>query len=150
MKQRLSSLQTFFAKIIFPLVWVTIWVFGFFASLSKSGHVDWTLLFFFLASLLFIYYSSIRLKAVSVDGQYLYVSNYFKEEWIPLSHIDQVTENKWVGGHPVTIHLSCASEFGDKIVFMPTVRFLNIGPHPVVKELLALAKSKGGCARLHS
>jgi len=62
---------------------------------------------------------------------------------IPLSEIYDVTENVCVNIHPVTIHLRSPSEFGDKIVFMPTTRFFAFfSPHPVVNELKELARSR--------
>ena len=80
-------------------------------------------LFGWIVGCVFIYWICIRLKEVSVDDDFLYVSNYRKEIAIPLSEIYDVTENVWVNIHPVTIHLRSPSEFGDKIVFMPTTRF---------------------------
>jgi len=103
----------------------------------------WIFLFFWFAGSAFIYWSCIRLKEVSVDDHFLYVSNYLKEIIIPLSEIYDVTENVWVNIHPVTIRLKSPSEFGDKIVFMPTVRFFAMfSSHPVVSELKELARSK--------
>lgn len=91
-----------------------------------------------------------RLKALSVDGRFLYVSNYVDEITIPLSQISDVTENRWVKGHPVTIHLKSPSEFGDKIVFLPIIEpFLFWGSHPVVSELKAMARLKGGHRTFH-
>jgi len=87
----------------------------------------------------FLYWFCARLKSVSIDGEFLHVSNYLKEIAIPLSNIYFVTENKWVNIHPVTIHLRTPSEFGNKITFMPKTRlFPFFGSHPVVKELKAL------------
>ncbi len=82
----------------------------------------WAFLFAWAAGAAFIYWSCIRLKEVSVDENFLYVSNYMKEVSIPLSEIYDVTENVWLNIHPVTIHLKSPSEFGDKIIFMPKVR----------------------------
>ena len=83
------------------------------------------------------------MKRVSVDDNFLYVSNYLKEIAIPLSDIHDVAENRWVNIHPVTIRLKASSEFGDKIVFMPTARFFALfSSHPVVSELKELARSK--------
>jgi len=105
-------------------------------------------LFFWLGGSAFIYWSCIRLKEVSVDDDFLYVSNYLKEIVIPLSEIYDVTENVWVNIHPVTIRLKTPSEFGEKIVFMPTVRFFALfSSHPVVTELKELARSKSMAAR---
>jgi hypothetical protein len=84
----------------------------------------------------------VRYKEVSVDEEYLYVSNFIKEIAIPLSDIVDVTESRWLNTHPVTIYLKSPSEFGNKIVFMPTIRFFGFTSHPVVSELKRLARSR--------
>lgn len=153
MRRRLSSLQTFLVKIILPVLWLTVWGFGTIAMFfGKSAGPDqsmkWVFLVFWFAGAVFLYRGCVRLKVVSVDKNFLYVSNYLEEISIPLSQICDVTENRWVNHHPVTIHLNPPSEFGDKIVFMPTVRFFAFwSSHPVVSELKALARSKGGSRR---
>ena len=109
---------------------------------ARPNKFDLSGLFSLAVPLLFnclIWYPSIRLKVVSVDDQYLYVSNYLKEECIPLSDIDHVTEDRWLSGHPVTLHLRSRGEFGDKIVFLPTMRLWMWAQHPVVAELQGLA-----------
>ena len=153
MRRRLSSLQTILVKVIFPGLWIPIWGFvTLMAFLGGSEDADPVAKWFALCALVvvsaFIYWSGIRLKVVSVDDNFLYVSNYLKEISIPLSEIYDVTENVWINSHPVTIHLSSPSEFGDKIVFMPKTRFFALfSSHPVVKELKMLARSKNTTAR---
>jgi hypothetical protein len=148
MKRRLSSLQTVLMKIIFPAIWIPLWGFGtlmmFLGELEGADPPPkWVFLFAWIAGFAFLYWTCIRLKEVSVDDNFLYVSNYLKEVSIPLSEIDDVTENVWINIHPVTIHLNSPSEFGDKIIFMPTVRFFAFfSSHPVVNELKKLARSK--------
>jgi hypothetical protein len=85
-------------------------------------------------------FDAARLKYVTVDDDYLYVSNFLKEIAIPLWDIDDVTENAWLKTHPVTVHLKHPSEFGDKIVFMPKIQFWGFASHPVVKELKQLSR----------
>lgn len=141
MKRRLSSLQTFFMKIIFPALWIPVFGFGTIMMFldefeGADPPIKWIFLFAWVAGGAFICWSCIRLKEVSADNDYLYVSNYLKETRIPLSDIYDVTENMWLNIHPVTIHLKSPSEFGDKIVFMPKVRpFAFFSSHPVVTEL---------------
>jgi len=116
----------------------------FFSSISRSDASEkWIVLFVWIAGSAFILWGSARLKEVSVDDDYLYVSNYLKEIAIPLSDIFDVKENRWINYHPVTIYLKSPSEFGDKIVFMPTVRFFGgWSSHPVVAELKDLARPR--------
>lgn len=137
-------------KVVLPALWIPIFglgTLGMFLGTFEGGQhppPKWIFLFGWLAGCAFIYWNSVRLKEVSVDEDFLYVSNYLKEVVIPLSEIEDVTENVWVNIHPVTIRLKSPSEFGDKIVFMPTARyFAFFSSHPVVAELKELAKSKG-------
>ena len=142
MVTRLSSLQTFFCKFIFPLIWIGSTVFGMMKPTKVADPASWLAGFLvWLAIGGFIYWTCVRLKKVSIDEQYLYVSNYLREIAIPFSDIGEVTENRWLNSHPVTIHFKVPTEFGDNIVFMPTFRFLPLlSPHPAVEQLKRLTK----------
>jgi hypothetical protein len=117
MRKQVSSLQTFLLKIIFPTLWIPMFGMGSLTMfLNHPGASDasdkWVFLFAWLFGTAFVYWSCVRLKAVSVDDDHLYVSNYIKEIPIPLSEVSDVTENVWINVHPVTIHLRSPSEFG--------------------------------------
>ena len=142
MVTRLSSLQTFGCKFILPPLWIG----GFGLVAMKSMHAAdpkaWPPVFvMWIVSSGFIYWNCVRLKKVSIDDQFLYVSNYLQEIAIPFSFIGDVTENRWMSTHPVTIHFKSPTEFGDEIVFMPKVSWIpSLSPHPVVARLKQLAK----------
>src|SRR5262249_62361427 len=71
-----------------------------------------------------------------MDDTSLYVSNYLREIQVPLRQVAAVTENRWVNIHPVTIQFRSATEFGDRVVFMPRRRWFGWGrSHPVVAEI---------------
>ena len=78
-----------------------------------------------------------RLKRVAVDGDCIYVSDYFTEDKLPLSDILAVTENRWLKGHPVTIEFASSTRWGHHIKFLPKVRVLvpSWVSHPIVAEL---------------
>lgn len=149
MRRRLSSLQTVLTKVVFPALWIPLFSVGaltmFRGGLNGADEpARWFFLLMWIAGSAFVYWNCIRLKEVSADDNFLYVSNYLREIAIPLSEIRDVTENVWINIHPVTIHLKSPSEFGDKIVFMPKVRFFAFfSSHPVVEELKELARAKG-------
>ena len=83
---------------------------------------------------------SIRLKAVSIEDNNLYLSNYIKEIAVPFSNIRDVTELR-LRGEPVTIHFKEKTEFGSKTTFLPKMRFFSfVSLHPIVGELKELAK----------
>lgn len=147
MKRRLSSLQTILVKFVLPGFWIPVWglvVFRVFFGDSEDPDpmAKWAILFMWVMGSAIFYWTGVRLKDVSVDDNFLYVSNYLKEIVLPLSEIYDVTESVWINIHPVTIHLKSPSQFGDKIVFMPKSRmFALFSSHPVVKELKLLARN---------
>jgi ABC-type phosphate/phosphonate transport system permease subunit len=140
MVTRLSSLQTFFCKFIFPPILIG----GFGLAVTKTRNTadpkSWlAILMIWIVCSAFLYWSCVRLKKVSIDDQFLYVSNYLKEIAIPFSLIGDVTENTWLNT-PVTIHFKLPTEFGDEIVFMPKFRWVpSLSSHPVVAMLRQLA-----------
>jgi hypothetical protein len=71
----------------------------------------------------FILWLAIRLKRVRLDASHLYVSKGFREITVPLEEISQVTENRWINVHPITIHFKNATACGPNIIFMQTRRF---------------------------
>jgi hypothetical protein len=78
-----------------------------------------------------------RLKRVAVDGDSIYISDYFEEVKLPLSTILDVRQNRWIRQHTITIEFSAGTPWGHKIKFMPKIRFLVPGwfSHPIVGEL---------------
>lgn len=137
-------------KVLFPVLWISGFGFG---TLSlwlgivheKNGalppaEMKWQFLGAWIVGTVFILWCCSRLKRVRVDPKTLYISNYLREIAIPVTMITDVTENRWINIHPVTVHFRNPTEFGQKITFMPTVRFFGLwSSHPVVAELKRLA-----------
>ena len=130
MRRTLSSSLTFPMKVLFPTVWigaVSFVTMAVFAgsddledkSIVTAGSVKWILLLFLLLGAAFAYWTCIRLKAVGLDDEALYVSNYLDEVRVPLSEIEEVTQNIWLNTRPITITFSRPTVFGRRIVFMP-------------------------------
>jgi hypothetical protein len=144
----ISSRATGFYK-IFPFVWSLGFGQGviglFFGAYRDSGGnnppdlMKWLFLGIWVAVSIVAYCLFASLKVVRVGDDTLRISNFFSEESIPTSEIGNITENCWINIHPVTIHLKRPTKFGNKIRFMPKMRFFNIGSHPVVGELRAVA-----------
>ena len=141
MVELLSSRQTFFSKFILPPIWIGASGLGLMKSGFGAPARGWPVVFVgWIVASGFICWSAVRLKRVSIDEQFLYVSNYFNEIAIPFSDIGDVTQNLWMNNHQVTIHFKVPTEFGGAIVFMPRFRFFPFaGPHPVVDRLKQLA-----------
>ena len=159
MRRTLSSAQTFLMKFLFPVIWIGGFAVGTLVLFLGAGRlkdedgnppppeVKWIFLGATLAGSAFIYWTCIRLKRVELDDHSLYVSNYQLEIVVPLRDIEEVTENRWINIHPVTVHFYRETEFGGSIVFMPKMRwFAFFSSHPVVTELRTAARRDRGAA----
>ena len=138
----LSSAQTFLAKFVYPIVFFGLPVscVGVFFSRDFARQPGPLLgLLFFLAFSLFAASSAWRiyapLKRVRMDERSLYISNYSTEIVVPLSNVAEVTGDRWASNYPVTIGFRVATEFGSRISFLPKVRYLPFGQHPVVEQI---------------
>jgi hypothetical protein len=151
MARTLSSAWTFFLKFIFSAIWITAFGGVTLAMFvvhfrDPSGapppeHIKWLFLTAWLFGSAFIYWSTIRLKRVRMDDQALYISNFRQEIRVELRDIASVSENRWVNSHPITVEFHRRTEFGDRVVFMPTVRWwAGWRPHPIVAELREAAR----------
>jgi hypothetical protein len=146
-----SSRLTFFAKFVLP----TIWIVGFGAGTATIWTIDggpperkFAFLAAFLAGVIMFWMFCIPLKRVRVQDGNLYISDFRNEISVPLSSVAEVTENRWVNIHPITIHLRTETPFGNKIVFMPKRRLASgWASHPVVNELRQMAAAAALSAR---
>lgn len=155
----LSSAQTFLMKAIFPPLWIG----GFVAATlslflapdfwdgADGGPPDtrlrWVFLLVTVAGTVFIRRTCIPLKRVRMDEKTLYISNYSREIVVPLANVAEVTENRWLNIHPVTITFHSDTDFGPRVVFMPTRRWFAFwSSHPVVDEIRAAVRRATGRA----
>ena len=142
-ERTLSSDWTPWVKFVFPVVWIV--GFGLGSAALWSGAAKDTIpppLGFFatwIAGTAFILWASVGLKRIRADDRQLYVSNYRRETSVPFSAIADVKQNRWLSTKPITIHFKEATEFGDKVTFMPKQRFAFWSDDPTVGELRKLA-----------
>ena len=155
----LSSRQTFFAKVLSPVIWivgvgfVAVGLFVTSDALPGQGRpappeARWLVLALWLGGCAFTL-SSMRFKRVRMDEQRLQISNYITEIEVPLTDLVAVSENTWLKTHPVTIELCRHTAFGNRVVFMPKVRWRARwrSPHPVVDEISsAVDRARRGAA----
>jgi len=86
---------------------------------------------------LFSLWWSLRLKRVAVDGETIRLSDFLTEASLPLGEILDVSENRWLKIHPVTIEFAGATPWGHAVHFMPKIRFLvpSFVSYPIAGEL---------------
>lgn len=147
MIRTISSGITFFYKFIFTTVWITGFGSGTVAmflagnhfrdkaGLPQSPEIRWQFLMAWIIGSLFILWGCSRLKRIRIDDKALYISNYFKEIEVPLREVLNISENRWINIHPVTLTFKDTTRFGSSVVFMPKARFSIFSSHPVVAEI---------------
>ena len=152
MTRTISSSQTFLVKFVFPVLWCSI--FGAVAIAMGTGVLHGagnaappTAVTVAFASVSLVGAASFwwfygRLKRVRLDDGALYISNYRREIRVPLTDIEEVSQNRWVNDQPVTIRFRVQTGFGSRIIFMPKWRLFALWrTHPIVAELQELALS---------
>ena len=147
MPRTISSAQTFVMKFVFPVIWIGGFGFGtarLFRTGDSFGHrppppdLKWMFLAGLVVGSVCIYWWGVRLMRVVMTDRELRISNYLREILVPLSDVGEVSENRWVNVHPVTVQFLRRTDFGQRIVFMPKVRpFALFSSHPIVAELRA-------------
>lgn len=140
MPRELSSSLTFVYKVLFPAIWIP--GFGLGAWLTWQQRVPEFPLFLlaWIVGSAVILALCLPLKRVSADADQLQVSNFLREISLPLRDVVDVTENRWINIHPVTIHLRDERGVAHRVTFMPTTRWFAFwSSHPVVAELRAMA-----------
>jgi hypothetical protein len=150
-ESELSSGWTFFYKFVFPAVWipgfglgtVLLWLVGFHDrnNASPPPELKFQSLGMWFVGAAFILWVASGLKRVRIDGQHLFVSNYFREIRLPFSSVIDVRQNRWLTPRQVTIYFRIATELGDRATFIPKARFrIHFWRiDPVVDELRRLA-----------
>lgn len=147
----LSSRQTALMKFVVPPVWILAFgaaaLMPWWAGAGRSPvpiESQSLFLLVWLVGGLLIWRTCARLKRVRLDGATLLISDYRTTIRVPAGDLEEVTENRWISMHPVTLHFRRPTEFGNEVVFMPKVRpFGFVSSHPVVAELRALAQERG-------
>jgi len=82
----------------------------------------------------FLIWFARRLKYVSIDDDFLYVSQGRKQIQIPLTEIKHVKENFLTKS--ITLTVDQPTEFGTEIVFVPEpLPFAPFRSHPIVQEI---------------
>jgi len=133
MKKKLSTSLTFLFKFIFPTFWIGCILLGSVALFISEGLIG----FVFLAAAIligaFMYYTVISAKAINIDQDNLYISNYFKEIIVPLENVSHISENFFISPRLITISVYDETDFGSQIKFLGyTKPFLFFSSHPAV------------------
>jgi len=148
MNERLSSLITFYFKMLLPVLWITGFGFGTLAmwlGCFQPQPEEKEKLMFLLAWIIgsaFFIRDMVRLKTVISEGNDLIIKNFSKTVRVPIRDINHITESRLRSPKTVSLTIYPPSEFGDKITFIPKAKFrisFNLfGEHPIVTRLRQL------------
>ena len=139
MIKEISSSTTVAWKYVFPGVWILFM--GIVGAIVAGFQATWkrTMVLFVLGWIIasgFLIWFARRLKFVSIDEDFLYVSDFRKEIQVPLAQIESVKENFWPRPKLITLTLDRPTEFGKEIVFVPPpLVFAALRSHPLVEEI---------------
>ena len=118
MKKELSSRLTFAYKFVIPTLWISVVVFVTIFIYFDSRHPGNFLMLLMILPILFF----IRLKKVSFDSGFIYVSNWRRETAYELSNLKSINESDMTRFDP-WFELEIRNKKGEieKIDFMPKV-----------------------------
>lgn len=154
-RRRLSSLQTFIFKFLFPPLWIIGFGHGTVLMWQENPPVpdDWSFpispRWIFVIAWVFgsamIGWMLLGLKRVATDGKQLWISNYLREIVVPLADVTEIKEWRWTEPRLVTLHLRLDHGMGETMRFMARVRmFLFWRAHPDVTWLREVTRQAGG------
>jgi hypothetical protein len=136
--ERLSSSQTSFAKIVFPLMWVSALSYLIAAAIlpvdfssrtwgpsGPSTAAQVLVLLIFVLGIRGILRHFLPLKSVRMEDDVLYVSNLFREIAIPIASIRDVEEYSVYNTKRVRLRIEPPSEFGSQVIFIPKAQLLS-------------------------
>src|ERR1044072_2384671 len=98
MKRTISSDLTFALKVLLPVCLFVGWVVSMldlFVGFSGESFYRFVTPLI-IAIVIAFYWEIVQLKKVSLDDQYLYVSNYLREVSFPLESVGEIVEKDWV------------------------------------------------------
>jgi hypothetical protein len=149
MRERLSSLWTFFYRVIFPAVWIAGFGIGtlalWFAERvppSKTNEMRLPFLAMWVIGSCFVLWFAPRLRTVWLEGDHLVVADFSKEEHVPLNSIQGVDETRFRSPKTIKVRLLPRPHLPEQLVFIaPLVFPFPFSVHPVVKRLRSLIET---------
>lgn len=145
--QRLSSNLTLLLKFFIPVFWIVL--FGavtLAALLYEYDYVGNTPALYFKAGMAFFYLSGLllfaltlmQLKRVEADGEFVYVTNYFKTARYPFHSIERIRQSRFLFLTVAVIHFVQRGSFGKRCFFVGSKAMMADywGKYPEVKAQL--------------
>lgn len=141
MERNLSSSLTFFYKIIFPAFFTSVYLFTFYALVESEGMQEaLPLLIPLIIVIPMFYFMFFHLKKVTLEKNYLYISNFRETIKVNIKNVKTVQENRFINPRILTIEFDHETQFGQKVKLLAPLRFFIFftEPHPIVKEIQSI------------
>lgn len=124
---RLSSNATLLLKFFIPVFWIVL--FGAITLVALSYQYDNVggtpaiyfkagMVFFYVTGVLLFAFTLLRLKRVEADGDFLYVTNYFKTARYPFHNVAHLRLSRFLFLQLATVHLHESGIFGKRLFFL--------------------------------
>ncbi|MEQ8706173.1 MAG: hypothetical protein RIC19_19735 [Phaeodactylibacter sp.] len=124
---RLSSNATLLLKFFIPVFWIVF--FGVSTLVALFYQYDYVgntpaiyfkagMVFFYVTGVLLFAFTLLRLKRVEADGDFLYVTNYFKTARYPFHNVAHLRLSRFLFLQLATVHLHESGIFGKRFFFL--------------------------------
>ena len=140
MNRTISSKWTFSSKFVASTILIILFGLGTWAMFYNSKVPEiWIFLLVLIFGIALTFWACMRLKKVDLDDVALHISNYRISVEVPLRSVEAISEGVPISPELVRISFRRPTEFGNKVVFIPKLRFfIGVSPHPIVNELRQL------------
>lgn len=161
MEEKLSSSATFYYKVIFPTLWIGmfglgtlgLWLGIFNQPTLPPLEIKYIFLIAWIIGSSFILSLALRLKSVSLMGDYLVIKNFNRTIQAPIRNMKKISESRFINPKTISLTFYPPSEFGEKISFIPKAKYrLTLNPfseHPIVTKLRELTKIQRWILTIH-
>ncbi len=127
---RLSSNWTLFLKIFLPVFWISF--FGGFVIASfvtsrlevpqfTSDKFRLQAIIFVISGIIFFIFTFFRLKRIDAEGDFVFITNYFKTYRYSIDSIDEIIIYDHLILKAAHMKFKGKTSFGHKIIFMPNL-----------------------------
>jgi|AntRauTorckE5430_2_1112549.scaffolds.fasta_scaffold08792_3 hypothetical protein len=124
---RLSSNATLLLKFFIPVFWIVF--FGITTLVALFYQYDYVgntpaiyfkagMVFFYVTGVLLFAFTLLRLKRVEADGDFLYVTNYFKTARYPFHNVTQFRLSRFLFLQLASVQLQESGIFGQRFFFL--------------------------------
>jgi hypothetical protein len=141
-----GAIQTFFSKLVMPVVWLAIlvgvpaWVYATMGRISIRPDFQIIVWFVLIATVPLTWFT-VHLQLVGYSGRELVVANYWREARIPFQQIEAVEPVWWYRGRLVRIRFDGRTPFGSTVYYMPKwgpFRAMFSAPEEELRRVIAM------------